>query len=116
MNHASHESAEHYEALPHRVEAEYPQLTVEHNHGFMALRDAKVLIVLAARFKPGMGFTVEEQRYVVGTITDGGVTNRLFQSSSSHEYQKGVRAAYPIHGRRVEQRATGGCFVNVQTC
>jgi hypothetical protein len=60
------------------------QLTIEHNHGVVILKDA---------------YLVEEKgtQYAKGICIGGGSTSRLFHATSYRPFDTGVEMLYPCH-------------------
>ncbi|UNA00849.1 hypothetical protein ZHS_93 [Edwardsiella phage vB_EpM_ZHS] len=60
------------------------QLTIEHNHGVVVLKDA---------------YLVEEHgaKYAKGICIDGGVTNSLFGHTSYQPFTVGAEMLYPCY-------------------
>lgn len=60
------------------------QLTIEHNHGVLVLKDA---------------YLVEEggYKYAKGIVVDGGETSRLFTATSYRAFKVGSEMMYPCH-------------------
>jgi hypothetical protein len=87
------------------------KITIQHNHGFITLRDAKLV-----PYDYTNQFGTHKCNRVEGIVEAGASTNRLFQATNTKHEPVGQFKSVEIWGRKPHQQADGTWFVDICTC
>jgi hypothetical protein len=87
------------------------KITVEHNHGFITLENAKLV-----PYEYTNKFGNHKCNSVEGTVVEGASTSRLFSATHTTHEKVGEVKVVDIWGRKPYQLKDGTWFVSICTC